>query len=165
MFKKLQSSTLRETQACLIATGESSWRIDFSTGIRSSSAKGTEEWHIVWDGVCSRLGSMIQDLLDYGTSKELMNLPTGWIYKSVHNYDAKWSKIILDHSSPDSQRNEPSVFYTSIQFTSYPWKMFEIKYQTSSLCKFIPVSISWQVSIHQVSKSSLRFDWIEQFHS
>ena len=33
--------TLREEQACLIATGDSSCRIDFNTGTKSSSARGT----------------------------------------------------------------------------------------------------------------------------
>lgn len=33
--------TFRETHACLMATGDSSWRIDFNTEIRSSSPNGT----------------------------------------------------------------------------------------------------------------------------
>lgn len=118
-------STLRETQACLIATGESSWRIDFSTGIRSSSAKGTAQRNIAWGCVpleYSRLGSMIQDCLDHGTLKELMNLPTGWIHRLVplmqHGPNNLGSFILI----PINQRNVPLVFYTSIQLTALTWK-------------------------------------------
>lgn len=90
-------STLRETQACLIATGEASLRIDFSTGIRSSSAKGTEERNIAQGCVPRFQDSKFQIRINdprllgpwytQGTDESSNRLDS-----QISSFDTEWSK-------------------------------------------------------------------------